>query len=86
MTNQITNLAGTTYFVGQKVKSTDHWTGTVYKIKGDRLYVNPDNINDVPEYMCWKLNPIAAERAGKPDFCIPRDNGQSMGNFIPVEA
>ncbi len=84
MKNQITNMAGTTYKVGMKVKHTDGWNGTIVGIKGSDLLVNPDNLNEVPEWYCWKLNSEAAKRAGKAEYCEPRDSGQSMGNFKRV--
>lgn len=78
----ITNLEGATYRVGARVRHTDGWLGTIREIKGDRLKVDPDDLGQV-RYGVWKLNPEAAKWHGRPDFCVARDNGQSMGNFKP---
>jgi len=84
--NKVTNCNNQTFFVGQRVKSNDGWIGTIVKISNRclvTLYVNPDDINDVPEYQRWNLNPEAAKMSGKLNYCEPRDAGQSMGNFSP---
>ena len=83
ITTEITNLAGTTYRLGQRVQHTDGWTGTIFKIDDRRalLFVNPDDINEVPKRDCWPLNPVAAKESGRAEFCKARDHGQSMGNF-----
>lgn len=80
--NSITNLEGTTYSVGMRVRHLDGWSGTVTAISGDNLMVQPDDVSEV-KYRCWPLNPQAAARLGYPEFCEARDHGQSMGCFTP---
>lgn len=82
----VTNVAGTTFSIGQSVAHTSGWTGTVSKIRtrADGLvliHVEPDAdwAGKVPG--SWKLNPFAAKMAGRDDFVEGRDHGLSMGNW-----
>lgn len=82
--HSITNLLGNTLTFGQTVTHYDGWQGTIWKIDEKRglVYVDPHNPEEVPSYQRWLLNPIAAERHGRPDFIKARDHGLGMGNFI----
>lgn len=84
---QVTNMNNVTYKVGMRVQSNDGWNGTITHITNTgiiKLHVLPDNLEELPKHQYWKLNPEAAKMAGKAYFCLPFDQGQTMGNFKPI--
>jgi len=88
--NTVTNMRGDTYTVGDRVKfiGVDGFTGTIIGISlrfhVTLIQVDPDNIEDVPRHMCWKLNPELYP--DQTHYCKPRDPGLSMGNWEVIAA
>jgi heat shock protein HspQ len=77
--NSITNLRGRTFRIGQQVTHTQGWHGIVFKIAKSRLYVEPNNPNQVPPHDRWPL--ARPTEGGKTEFIRSRDHGLGMGNF-----
>lgn len=81
---EMTNAAGKTLRVGQRVTHTDGWAGTIYAIRSyqgiTKIHVNPDNINEVRDGT-WRLSASNAKLEGKEAYCRVRDHGVSMGHF-----
>lgn len=83
--SEITNYAGDTYRIGDRVRHSDGWTGTITRIRVahvDLLCVEPDDMDALRGYDRERtLSADAAAQAGRPTFCQPRDHGKSMGNY-----
>jgi hypothetical protein len=84
----ITNAAGQTFRVGQKVRNTDGWVGIVQKIKTGRSLVCP-----LLYVECAGLEYLQAAAAENDKLArdwfyrrliTARENGLSMGNYTPI--
>ena len=85
----ITNYAEQTFTVGNRVRHSDGWTGTITGIREQRdcdlLLVEPDDCSVLRGYDAEvTLSEHAASRAGRGTYCRPRDTGRSMGNYTPL--
>lgn len=88
----VENLAGNEFRVGAIVQHcAQGWDGVVVAIRERGgfidLMVMPLDIEDERQKRdSYRLNPIAAERAGHVTFCRALDHGLSMGNYEVLKA